>query len=404
MVPLLVAVLVAPALAQEPLTAINEGTEVRAISFRFAGSSTFRPSELRRRIAHTDPGSVPTVDRMLSKIGIGRELPRHPFEPAELQRDAIRLRRFYERAGFIGPVVDYEVAFDETANQVDVAFLIDEGRPIVVESLRSVWHGDAIPDALRRPWSELIADLPIAPGSRLDRDAVNRAEAAMTSWLADRGHPFAAARTEATVDTARAAAQVLLHAVPGPASTVGTIVVEGNESVTDAVVRRALPFQTGDPFSARALNDGAQRLRSFGIFKLVRVDLVPDQQPDTVVAVRVYVQEDQPRRITGQVGYVSDGGVAAQAEWLHRNYFGGARSLTVTGAAQSGWLAAVDNPDQFARGLLTLRQPQFIHRRIDGLLNPFAEYRDDFRDQSWQVGARATAIYQIGPIQSLALT
>jgi len=404
MAPLLCAAwLVAPALGQEPLTAVNDGTEVRSIAFRFAGSSTFGAGELRRHIALTDPSSVATVDRFLANLGIGRSLPRHPFQPVELQRDVVRLRRFYERAGFIDPSVDYEVTFDEAANQVEVVFVIDEGRPITVVALRGVWHGDSVPDRLRKPWSELIAGLPIVPPARLDRAAVEQTEGAVVAWLAERAYPFARARSEAAVDSATGTAQVLLHATPGPVSRIGSIVIDGNETVADAVVRHALPFRPGDLFSAGALNRGAQRLRSFGIFKLVRVDLVPEQLPDTVVAVRVYVQEDRPRRVTGQVGYVSDGGVAAQAEWLHRNFWGGARSLSITGAGQSGWLAWANNPDRFARGVVTLRQPQLIDRRIDGVLSPFAEYRDDYRDQSWQVGLRGTLLYQLGPIQSVAL-
>jgi outer membrane protein insertion porin family len=266
-----------------------------------------------------------------------------------------------------------------------------------------VWHDGPVPDDLRRSWETLVADLPIAPGERLAQEAVTRTEAAVAGWLADRGYPFAAAYTEATVDSALGSSTVLLHATPGPRSRIGAIVVQGNVDVSTDVVLRTLRFRPGDAFDARRLSAGAQRLRSLGIFKLVRVDLVPDQEPDTAVAVRVYVQEDRPRRITGELGYISDGGMTAQAEWSHRNFMGGARTLSVNGVGQTGWLAISDNPDRAARGLVTLRQPQLFRTSLDGLLSPFAEYRNDYRDESWRVGVSTGLVYQLGPIQSVAL-
>src|SRR5206468_12201868 len=96
--------------------------------------------------------------------------------------------------------------------------------------------------------------------------------------------------------------------------------------------------------------------------------------------VRVQITEGDSHVIGADLGYVTDGGLSAQANWDHRDFSGGGRSLKLTSIAQTGWLAVSDNPDVRYRLGLALRQPGFLFRQVAGVLAPFVEYRDDSQD------------------------
>src|SRR5690606_6118498 len=71
--------------------------------------------------------------------------------------------------------------------------------------------------------------------------------------------------------------------------------------------------------------------------------------------------------------------------------------------ARTGYLASEAS---MARryGLSTaLRQPWLFHHRVEGVVRPFVEYRDDLRDESVQFGAELSALYQRGARRNLSL-
>jgi outer membrane protein assembly factor BamA len=122
-----------------------------------------------------------------------------------------------------------------------------------------------------------------------------------------------------------------------------------------------------------------------------------------VLETRVRITEGDRRLIGGDVGYVTDAGFTTEARWTHRNFYGGGRALTLTGIAQTGWLALVEDPDIRYRLALSLKQPAFGHRHVSAVIGPFVEHRDDSQDLSTQVGLNTTLVYQRRTLNSLSL-
>jgi outer membrane protein insertion porin family len=55
-------------------------------------------------------------------------------------------------------------------------------------------------------------------------------------------------------------------------------------------------------------------------------------------------------------------------------------------------------------GLSTLlRQPYFLHWRLEGLIRPFGEYRDEVRDRSIESGFESSVLYRRGPDRTLTV-
>jgi outer membrane protein assembly factor BamA len=122
-----------------------------------------------------------------------------------------------------------------------------------------------------------------------------------------------------------------------------------------------------------------------------------------MVNVRVKVMEADPRLVSGDLGYVTDGGLSTEARWTHRYFSGGGRSLTVSGLAQTGWLAVTEDADIRYRLGVSLKQPSIGLRYTSAVLTPFIEYRDDTQDRSNQVGLNTTLVYRVRQLRSLSL-
>ncbi|MDX1390283.1 MAG: BamA/TamA family outer membrane protein, partial [Acidobacteriota bacterium] len=110
------------------------------------------------------------------------------------------------------------------------------------------------------------------------------------------------------------------------------------------------------------------------------------------------------RTLGGQLGYTSDGGLAMESRWSHRNVLGGGQTLEVGVAGQSGWLSLDRNPEQFVRGSINIRHPAIFARRATLTYGPTAEYRDDYRDRSFETGFGFTVVRPLGGISSLSLS
>jgi outer membrane protein insertion porin family len=335
---------------------------VGSVEFRFSGSRSFSQAELGTRIALRGRGSIYDLRRALGKLPLVPSPGRYTFDPVELQKDVVRLRQFYRRAGFAQPLVDYEVRTNRPGTVVDVSYVIEEGPAAVLRTFQVVGpDGTAsmdVSDSLSASWDAFEARLAARRGQRFGEADLTAAQDSLIGWLHDHGYPFADVRSTRLVDTAQQAVDVRLEAHPGPPTRIGTITVEGNSSVGDQVVLRELPFRTGDLYSARTLASARARLQAVDLLARAVVDVDSQPAADSTLAVRIQVQETRPRLTLAEVGYVSEGaGLTGRVQWTNPNFTGGARSLTTSLEAQSGAGAVGTEAEQLLRASVSLTQP-----------------------------------------------
>ena len=130
-----------PVAGQDALTGVGPKTQVKSIEFRFTGGQTLLERDLRPHIALTEPGGLRRAFGWLPFVSPGN----HPFTPIELQRDVVRLRNVYVLAGFLRAKLDYDVHYDAKEDQVDVAFLIQEGPPVQLRDIRFIARDSSPP-------------------------------------------------------------------------------------------------------------------------------------------------------------------------------------------------------------------------------------------------------------------
>jgi translocation and assembly module TamA len=196
--------------------------------------------------------------------------------------------------------------------------------------VREVVVEGEVPEAAREK-------LDLAPGAPAVAADVLAARERLLNALRDEGYALAeVAQPAAVVDPATDALDVTFEVTSGPQVALGPITIEGLRQVKESFVRRRLRVQPGDQFSPAALEAARKDLMSTGAFSSVRV--IPAEQVDEQgdLPITFKVAERSPHAVTFGAAYSTDLGVYLTGTWSHRNLFGNAEQLNLTGGFQGG--------------------------------------------------------------------
>ena len=204
----------------------------------------------------------------------------------------------------------------------------------------------------------------LAPGQPARAREVLAAGQAVLSALQEDG--FALARVpppDAVVDHGTRTMDVQYVAEPGPRLAVGQVSVAGLERLHEDYVRRRLGIEPGDPFSPTRLERARQDLLAHGVLAWARLTPGDAADDDGRLPLSLEVAERPPRVVRLGGAYASDEGATLSAVWIHRNLFGRAEQLTLTG--EVGRLTQNRRSDLTHLAQGTLRLPDLWLRDLD---------------------------------------
>lgn len=395
-----------PLHAQAPLFLIDADTRVSSVRLAFTESQTLEISALRERLALRGPTGLDRVTSFFAMLPFIESPVPQRFSALELARDAARIERYYRESGFLEPDVVYEVALDTASNAVDVTYTVDEGRPIRLDTIVVIPSVGALPldSTLTGAWEGFVRGLRGEHGTRLGAVDRVRLRSLPLEWLRTRGYAFAQVQDTAQIDSVAARVRLEIRVDPGPRARVDTVAIEGRDALGYRTVRREIPLEEGAWFNARRMDEGQRQVFGLDLVRLALFDMMPDQPRDSTVSLRMRVQEGSRRYVGGDLGYATERGAVAEARWEHRDFMGGVRTFTVSGVANTGWLATGDGVERRYGISTSLRQPWIFDHRLSGTFRPFAEYRDDARDESYNFGTDASLLFERGSLNRISLT
>jgi translocation and assembly module TamA len=154
------------------------------------------------------------------------------------------------------------------------------------------------------------------------------------------GYPLARVELQpVTLRPAENAVDVVFDAATGPRADIGPIQIDGLQAMHEDFVRRRLLLHQGERFSPSAIDAARQDLMSLGVFSQVRMEPAGQLDAQGNLPITVAVTERKLRSVDIGAAYSTDLGVNLNAGWHHRNLFGNAEQLNLTGAVDLGGTA-----------------------------------------------------------------
>lgn len=365
----------ARALAQN---ATGAGPAVREV--RFSGVRAFSPDSLRGAIVTQE--TTCRIPGILPPCWFGLLHERQELDANALQADVRRLLLFYHRRGYRGASVEADTSAVDDG--VRVLFRIEEGRPVRVTEL-------VVRDTANALAPDVRSRLPLAVGAPFNTVAHEAVRDTLRNRLHDSGYPHAQVLAGYFIPSDSPVARVRYTIVPGPRARFGDIEIVGANAVSPVVIRRMLSFEPGRIYRRNELLRSQRSLYGLGVFRHVEISgVVEPGAPDTLVPVRIQVNEGDIQRVRFGAGVNTLDAFNAEGRWATRNFLGGARRLEVSGrvanvlAKELHDLAiigtifeAADDPYGEIDGALSIdfTQPWFFDPRTSLNLGAFAERR-----------------------------
>lgn len=326
------------------------------------------------------PTGDATRDQMLRDASILAQFEeRDPVSPAavvararlDLQRMQAVLRSQGHYDGTVSlRAAGHDVTTPEAADAIlalpadprlEITALVEPGPAYTIDRVEvATTDGSTLPEAAG-------AALRLEPGAPARGADILAAEARVTGMLGDEGHAFArTADRTLTVDHARRVMTVQLRFDPGPKVNLGEIDVQGLDRVNPAFARARVAPHQGQVYSPAEIEKARRALLDLGVFSAVRPRLAT-QATGGVVPVTMEVVERPRRRIELGGAYATSEGGSMRASWQHRNLFGQAERLIISGEINN--LVEKSPQDYGYRLGAEFTRPDFLRRnqnlRID---------------------------------------
>jgi outer membrane protein insertion porin family len=349
---------------QRLLFGVQEGPQVHVREVRFTGNRALSAKELIG-LMQTRATSRWSRFRL---FGNNTDL----FREDILADDLEQIRNRYRELGYLTAVIhEGRPQFSDDRQWATVDVEIAEGRLSTVGAVEVEGVGGILADPAQG--LSLRSGLPFRPEA-LQEDrrllvarlgALGYADAKVT---AEAGSPIARDGIE-TVD-------VRYSVAPGAQMRIGRVIIQRNYFTLDHVVRRALPFTTGDPLDPEKLSAGQTALHRTGLFRSVAIR--PIQEKGTIRDVGVEVGERPNGELQYGFGYDTRAGLHNFLQIAHRNVWGTGDQLSLRGDLNLAPGNLV--PDEYIVSL-DGKNPRFLGSTYDWKANALAQQSERSIDE-----------------------
>lgn len=310
-----------------PLAAQTSRPEITGIAF--SGNQVFPEDSLRAAIVNRQTECKAFLFRPLCVLGVDAAIDRGYLQPRELPLDALRVEAFYWLRGYREAAVD--TLLERSDGQVAVTFQVSEGEPIRIDSLTVTGlEGVASPG--------VEDDLPLSVGSPLSALRIQAVKDTLVQRLQEVGYAYPEVFYASFIPQGTRRARLSFDVDPGPRVRFGPVTVtwdgvedpdEGPE-LEETSIRRMVPFSEGDSYRRSQVIEGQRNLYSLDLIRTASVVPARDTlAQDTILPVTIRVTEGDEHWVRTGVGWSTADCLNAESQWSSRNYFGGARRLTL---------------------------------------------------------------------------
>ena len=303
------------------------------------------------------------------------------FDPAELTKDASRIKGLYRHHGYFSTQVLSIKEERLVGGAVRIRISIKEGKPTKLTEVSVKFVDDRkgrfkeSTEKLRTQISqEELQEQCCLHDTRkndvFDHEKYLIAKSRLKRFMLNQGYAHVQIKGKAFVDRKKNIAQVEFNIDPGPKVVFSKLEIDGLKKLPDSLVANRVTWKEGDLFSQKNIDDTKGRLLRIGSFTTVDLKLGDGQRSDHG-SVKIKVSEQSLREFRLGGGFALDAvqwEVRTRAEYTRNKFFfDPLSSLKITLTPAYRWLRTEENAAGFAgQGEVAFERNDFLYPLIVG--------------------------------------
>ena len=284
---------------------VNKGEKIKIKKMNFVGASEIGQSDLELPLANKEEdflGWMPWRNDGVAKVD-------------QLEYDAYRVKDVYMKHGYLDAYVSkplMRVDFGSYAAKVD--YKVAEGAQYRVGKVSIAQEVEGLES------EELLGDLTLKEGKIFNIDRMRKDVKFLEEEVGNLGYAYAKVSPQMNKDAEEKTINLQYVIQPGEKVTINDVLISGNDSTKDRVIRRYIYLAPGDLYNAVDLKDSKNALGRTGFFE--SVDIESQRVSEDKINLLVKVKEAPTGSISAGGGYGSYEGLMFNASVSDRNIFG----------------------------------------------------------------------------------
>lgn len=291
---------------------VNKGEKIIIKKMNFVGAKALDASELTQEAANKEKdflGWIPWRNNGEAAVD-------------QLEYDAYRVKDAYMRHGYLDAYVSQPLMrVDFGSYNAEVDYKVDEGIQYRVGTI-GITHKVAGLNT-----EELKGELLLKEGKVFNIKRMRKDIALLEEKVGNFGYAFVKVAPEMHKNPEQKIINLQYVVEPGEVVTINDVIISGNDTTKDRVIRRYVYLAPGDTFNATDLKDSKSALGRTGFFE--SIDIQSERISANKINLLVKVKETSTGTISAGGGYGSYEGLMVNASISDRNIFGSGINTTL---------------------------------------------------------------------------
>ena len=292
---------------------VNKGEKIKIKKLNFIGAKALSKSELETGIVNQEEDLLGFIPFYFHSGDVKVD---------QLEYDAYRVKETYMKHGYLDAQVSKPLMrVDYSSYSAEIDYQIKEGPQYRVSQ---VSVSQNIPGLNTE---ELTSNISLKGGRIFSISKMRKDMKMLEEAAGNLGYAYAKASPNMHKDPEKKTVSIQYQLKAGMPVTINDVLISGNDTTKDRVIRRYIYLAPGDKFNATDLKDSKSALGRTGFFE--KVDIQQQRVSDDKINLLVKVKETSTGTISAGGGYGSYEGLMVNASISDKNLFGTGLNTTL---------------------------------------------------------------------------
>jgi len=292
---------------------VNKGEKIKIKKLNFIGANKLSQGDLETGIVNQEEDMLGWIPFYFNSGEVKVD---------QLEYDSYRVKETYMKHGYLDATVSKPLMrVDYSSYSAEIDYQISEGPQYRVSKVSVSQNIPGLDSAA------LASDLTLKEGRVFNINRMRKDMKMLEAAAGDLGYAYAkvSPQMHKTPETKQVSVQYDLKA--GSKVTINDVLISGNDTTKDRVIRRYIYLAPGDQFSATDLRDSKSALGRTGFFE--KVDIQSQRVSEDKINLLVKVKETSTGTVSAGGGYGSYEGLMVNASISDKNLFGSGINTTL---------------------------------------------------------------------------